>query len=61
LPVPHNEQLPVPTATLYLPISHAKQETPLEPGLFFGQYPALQMQFCRAPLEEGAYEFMGQG
>lgn len=56
----HNVQLLVPGAALNLPASHAKQETPVAPGLFAGQYPALHAQLWIVPLKEGAYEFAGQ-
>ena len=56
----HKLQLLVPGVALYLPASHAKQETPLAPGLFAGQYPALQKQLWMTPLELPAYEFAGQ-
>jgi hypothetical protein len=52
-------QFPVPIVGLYLPCPHAKHETPLAPGLFSGQYPALHVQFARSPLDRGDDENVG--
>lgn len=53
-------QFPVPLAALYVPSPHAKHETPVRPGLFCGQYPALHVQFASSPLIAGDDEYVGQ-
>jgi hypothetical protein len=47
-------QLCGPGAALYVPLTHEKQGTPFWPGLFFGQAPALHVQFWITPLDAGA-------